>query len=319
MVLLLMYTRDKNMKKFSLLFVLSLLILVSSCQTMAEYTLSNEKSVALVVEEENPVDFGNIVFTEKGTSIVSKLFWSLKKPSPSINEKTIQIEGCRTFSSSNSSIRTRSVDSTINSLIGIKQYDYEWTGKLIFDTNETAIWYHFWVAGSSRENKEYELDYDYCGGKKATLKDKLKIFEYYIPKDASILTMQSDINNFNKEIPLFVAKFRTNSDAEYYIYATRSKKYDVKNLANLSEEELEKWMPKITSKEIILDEEQVFQITNTNKDKLFAECSKDSYKIYSATDEETKRDIKECIGSFIAYLWAIDEHEKADRVLTADD
>ena len=312
--------RINNMKKvFLLIFANALLFLFDSCQTMATYSLSDEKLVALVVENEEPVSSGNIVFTEKGTSIFSKIYHGFKSPNPAVNEKTVQIVGCRTFSGDKGTIRTSSADSTINTLMGIEQHDYEWTGNLIYDDKEVPVWYHFWVAGSSRGTKEYELDLDYCDGKKATFKDKLNLFEYYVPEDASILTMQSDLNNFHKKIPLLVAKFKTNSGSEYCIYATRSKKYEKENLVDLTEEELEAWSPKITSKEIILDNEQVFQITNEEKSILFAECSKDSYRIYSAVTDEIKNDVNNCIGTFMGYLWAIDEHERTDRVLTTKD
>ena len=150
------------------------IIVLTSCQTLATYTLSDEKLVATVLEPGESVDSGNIVFTEKGTSFLSKIYWKLKKTNPSINEKTIQIEGHRTYSSDKGTIRTTSADSTINTLMGIEQHDYEWTGSLTYDGKELPIWYHFWVAGSSRGMKEYELTLNYCGGKKPTFKDKLK-------------------------------------------------------------------------------------------------------------------------------------------------
>lgn len=304
---------------FKILFIIFILCSLISCQTVASYKLSDEKLISTIIDSDKIIDSGNIIFTKKGNSIFSKMYWTFKKQDSSINKKTIQIEGCRTFSSDKNTIRTSSTDATINTLMGIKQHDYEWSGKLIYDSLEIPVWYHFWVAGSSRGMKEYELSLDYCGGKEASFKDKLKFFEYYVPEDASILTMQSDINKFHKKIPLLVAKFTTNSNSEYYIYATRSKKYEAENFANLTEEEITEWMPKTTSKEIILDEGQIFQIVNMEKNELYAECSKNNYTIYSATNKDKENDVKNCIGAFIGYLWAIDEHEKAGRVLTSND
>lgn len=294
-------------------------ILLAGCQTVAEFTASGERLSVPVVEAGEAVGAGNIVFTEKGTSLLSKIYWKFKKPNAAISEATIQIEGTRTYSASNDSIRLGSADGVINTLLGIRQYDYEWTGRLLYDGAELPLWYHFWVAGERRGEKQYELAHDYCGGSKATLKDKLKLFEYYIPKDASILAMESDVNGSYRTVPLLVARFKTGSGAEYCVYATRSKKYAVDNRGALSDGELATFAPKITAKEIILDTEQLFQITDTEKTELFAECTKSSYTLYGAADEGRAADVKGCVGTFIGYLWVLDEHERADRVLTSKD
>ncbi|WP_191013436.1 hypothetical protein [Treponema zioleckii] len=305
------------MKKSSLL-VLASSLLFASCTS-----LSFEKTGNILNKSElagtDTIDEGKIVFEMEKSALGSFLSGKKVDTPANLSNKDFFIHGKRTYSSSTSSILLSGEDAVTDFIQSSHPYEYRWEGKVIENDAAVPLIFDFYVIGDSP--KSFQLIKGYCNAPKPEAKgQKVKSFIFgSIPDGGARLSMKHRISGDRNKIPFEVANFTASSGAEYSIHVTRDYEYKISKVtgkyAEQSEEELWKHFHDWTStREFVFDKNQVFQITDKENKILFAECSVNDYKLFKPAEEKSE-DVKECIKSFIGYLWALDEHNQTSERL----
>ncbi len=304
------------MKKSSL-FILAISLLFASCSTIHFDMTGNILNKSSLADDEL-IESGNIYFAQKRGAFGSFIYGSSVDKPANLKKNDFFISGMRTKSDDSGTIILSGENAISDRIQSLEGYEYRWEGTVEENNGSVPIIYEFYVLGTS--HKEFQLiSGHYDAPLPSNKKEKIKAFIFEsVPEGGAKLSMNHRINGDSEKIPFEVASFCSKNGTEFLVNVTRDYEYKPRGTGKFKDEPEENlWRyfnAKVEKREAIFDKKQVFQITDKENKILFAECSVNDYKLFKPAEEKSE-DVKECIKSFIGYLWALDEHNQTSERL----